>query len=183
MKYGIDQRSKQHNAMDMENQRAPLRMQESSSNLTMSKKKLGLVLFCFTSSGIIAGSILSSAGIASSQGLAPSSTETASTSSIVSPPLMSTGTVKAASSSSYCWSCKQGGDRESWWWGWGACQCSQGWGGACCDVPDVSIDDKWLNYLEDPPLEVRSEGSERSELFDANIYKNSNPPLVASLKG
>ncbi|GMI14195.1 hypothetical protein TrVE_jg9331 [Triparma verrucosa] len=42
----------------------------------------------------------------------------------------------------FCWKCSENSGTRgwSWWFGWGACPCHDGWKGACCDISMAAVD-------------------------------------------
>lgn len=55
--------------------------------------------------------------------------------------------INVGADAAYCFQCKNAASRGwSWWFGWGDCQCTEGWSGDCCD--DWSVSD-WGQKVSD----------------------------------
>ena len=78
---------------------------------------------------------------------------------------------KAMGGTGYCWACDADNteSRDSWWFGWGACICKEGWKGDCCSEPKVDIDTQWLRYLENSPDEVKVISADLASLADEKV--------------
>mmetsp|Transcript_2898 Transcript_2898/g.6099 ORF Transcript_2898/g.6099 Transcript_2898/m.6099 type:complete len:433 (+) Transcript_2898:69-1367(+) len=164
MKYGIEAKSRSfvgrgEPPKDIESQQMNLASPSDGQDVPfrMSKKLLAVLIASVAGCALAAGIAFGASGAVSSHHRAKATNEQLHVGTgLYAPPPSSPSTM--SSSTGFCWACDEDhGSREgSWWFGWGACVCDEGWKGSCCSEPSLNIDDAWRQYLETPPNEVKN---------------------------
>jgi len=180
LKYGLHQKSSlfQHTSSSLD--QIPLSITSAStfqSSIIHNPAALKLAALC-CAVGVAIGTTAAtvSVSVPTIQSATPSqSTQELSEDSSLWTPIIAIG--GTAVTKGYCWSCDHG-EWTSWWYGQcGAC--SGGWGGSCCDVPNVSVDDRWLQYLEVASDGVVGEADEL-EIFAKEVVRGLSGGIPAA---
>eukprot|EP00520_Triparma_pacifica_P012385 CAMPEP_0118672084 /NCGR_PEP_ID=MMETSP0785-20121206/22350_1 /TAXON_ID=91992 /ORGANISM="Bolidomonas pacifica, Strain CCMP 1866" /LENGTH=399 /DNA_ID=CAMNT_0006567019 /DNA_START=34 /DNA_END=1230 /DNA_ORIENTATION=- len=170
--------------MDVETATAHLNPPEvkrnTSAKISLSKRGLIMIIGVVAVAGCICGTIIGAAGTRRIIVRDIPRKETSVSSAPLTPPIPA-----ASSSTGFCWDCANG-KRDSWWWGWGACECEKGWGGSCCDVRDISIDDRWLGFLANPPQKsitiAETLEAKAQDLVTNLLVSNPSVPMSVDLR-